>query len=718
MHPMATDNENVPELEEQVRKLMKRMEELEISEKRRIHQSHLKAGEQMRKLLCHFPIGILYYNTNLQITHFNEEILSKTKLSGEQLLNFDLTTLKDPSILPALRKALEGEEGSYEGYYQGTLHNKRVYISLRTIPIYDFGSKSGDPPWQKSGQVIGGMALLEGITDRKMVEGDLRENMMTARAFLDSTPDDAFIINRKGFMTAINQSAAKNIGRPADELIRQNIYDLISPLRSGEWKKSVEEVITSTKIVRFEEQHEERYFETIIYPFFNARGGVERIGIHTRDITEQKRSSGDLLRALKKMRELEAIINRSPVILFLWRSADDWPVEYVSDNVKQIGYTADDMMSGRVSWQDIMHPDDARKVIRELARHASEGIPEFQMDFRLLAKSGEVRWVSNRTKAIFDDKGLLTHYQGILVDITEQKIIYEALLESETRYRAVVEQQTELICRITPQAVLTFVNDACCRFFGKTHEELLGHNFMEFIYAEDRLSLEKQLASLTREHDSSSHETRVITPDGEQRWLRWNILGLFDNEGRLLEIQSVGGDITDRKKAEAEIKALSLEDDLTGVYNRRGFMALARQQLMLAHRVERDMILIFIDLDNLKEINDTFGHPEGDRALMDFASILKKTFRESDIIGRIGGDEFVVLALEVEMNGTDALIQRLKDALFIHKSKTTQPYHLSASIGCARYNPKYPKTLDKLLFMADQRMYKNKKTKRRNERLH
>ena len=701
---MATDNENMPELEEQVRKLMERMEELEISEKRRIYQSRLKAGEQMRKLPCHFPLGILYYNTNLQITHCNEQILSQTKLSREQFLHLDLTKLKDSSILPALRKALEGEEGSYEGYYQGTFYNKRVYISLRTAPIYD-----------SSGQVTGGMGLLEDITDWKMAEGALRENMVTARAFLDSTPDDAFIVNRKGYITAVNQPGAENIGRPADELIGQNIYDLISPLRSGEWKKCVEEVITSKKIVHFEEQHEERYFETIIYPFFNARGGVERIGIYTRDITEQKRSAGDLLRALKKMRELEAIINRSPVIVFLWRLADDWPVEYVSDNVKQIGYTADDLMSGRVSWQDIIHPDDVQKVIRELARHALEGIPEFQMDFRLLAKSGEVRWVSNQTKAISDDRGMLTHYQGILVDITEQKRIYEALLESESRYRAVVEQQMELICRITPQAVLTFVNDACCRFFGKTHEELLGHNFMEFIYAEDRLSVEKQLASLTRDHDSSSHETRVITPDGEQRWLRWNSLGLFDNEGRLLEIQSVGRDITDRKQAEAEIKALSLEDDLTGVYNRRGFMALARQQLMLAHRVERDMILIFIDLDNLKEINDTFGHPEGDRALKDFAFILKNTFRESDIIGRIGGDEFVVLALEVETDGTDVIILRLKDALHIHKSETTQPYHLSASIGCARYNPKYPETLDELLSMADQRMYKDKKNKRRKD---
>ena len=104
-------------------------------------------------------------------------------------------------------------------------------------------------------------------------------------------------------------------------------------------------------------------------------------------------------------------------------------------------------------------------------------------------------------------------------------------------------------------------------------------------------------------------------------------------------------DITDRKWAEEALRTLSIKDDLTGLYNRRGFFALAEQGLKTAQRMGTEMLLIYGDLDNLKEINDTFGHKEGDQALMDISQILKETFRESDIIARIGGDEFVMLAM-------------------------------------------------------------------------
>jgi PleD family two-component response regulator len=116
----------------------------------------------------------------------------------------------------------------------------------------------------------------------------------------------------------------------------------------------------------------------------------------------------------------------------------------------------------------------------------------------------------------------------------------------------------------------------------------------------------------------------------------------------------------ERHRMQEQIRSLSLVDELTGLYNRRGFLTLASQQLKLAHRLKKRMLLVFADLDGMKRINDTLGHQEGDKALIEIAKILKETFRESDIIARLGGDEFVVLTLEKSVSSDDAITKRLQ----------------------------------------------------------
>ena len=169
--------------------------------------------------------------------------------------------------------------------------------------------------------------------------------------------------------------------------------------------------------------------------------------------------------------------------------------------------------------------------------------------------------------------------------------------------------------------------------------------------------------------------------------------------------------IDQRKKAEASLRTLSLKDDLTGLYNRRGFFILAEQGLKTAQRMGKEMLLIFGDLDNLKGINDTFGHKEGDQALADTAKVLKETFRESDIVARIGGDEFVVLAMNNLENSAEKLVNRFKQVLKDHHFKTKHPHKISMSLGIARFDPQNPCSTDALLAQADRFMYENKQRK-------
>jgi diguanylate cyclase (GGDEF)-like protein len=167
--------------------------------------------------------------------------------------------------------------------------------------------------------------------------------------------------------------------------------------------------------------------------------------------------------------------------------------------------------------------------------------------------------------------------------------------------------------------------------------------------------------------------------------------------------------LQDGQRVLEELRALSLSDELTGLYNRRGFFILAEQQIKIAARTRRGMLLVSADLDGLKEINDRFGHHEGDRALVDAAQILRQSFRESDILSRIGGDEFVVLITEKPEINPDVLFRRLKENLKVYNRRVKRPYPVYISMGVATFIPQNPVSLNELLVQADKSMYRNKK---------
>lgn len=163
---------------------------------------------------------------------------------------------------------------------------------------------------------------------------------------------------------------------------------------------------------------------------------------------------------------------------------------------------------------------------------------------------------------------------------------------------------------------------------------------------------------------------------------------------------------------ERELRQLALTDDLTCLYNRRGFFAAATQQMKLAQRNRRGVLLFFFDLDNLKDINDSFGHREGDRALVRTADALEEVFRDSDILARLGGDEFAALAFDASARNEHSILHRLEKS--VHDANRDEPrYILSVSTGTARYDPAGGGSLADLIAEADRAMYGKKKNKQR-----
>ncbi len=165
-------------------------------------------------------------------------------------------------------------------------------------------------------------------------------------------------------------------------------------------------------------------------------------------------------------------------------------------------------------------------------------------------------------------------------------------------------------------------------------------------------------------------------------------------------------------KLKERLMKMSVTDELTGLHNRRGFFTLAEQQLKLANRQHSKMYMLYADLDNLKSINDAHGHHEGDKALHETAGLLKNTFRNSDIVARIGGDEFVVIPIGTTEEGAKIATSRFYKNLETHNAEKKSDYALSISVGIACYDPENPSSVDDLLKQADKLMYEQKRQKK------
>lgn len=165
----------------------------------------------------------------------------------------------------------------------------------------------------------------------------------------------------------------------------------------------------------------------------------------------------------------------------------------------------------------------------------------------------------------------------------------------------------------------------------------------------------------------------------------------------------------ERHRLKATLQALALTDELTELSNRRGFLTLARQQIKVAQRQGRSLLLLSIDMDGLKQINDSYGHEAGDNALIQTAVILRQTFRDADVIGRLGGDEFSILMLDADQESAPRLVARLQQNLAAHNAQTKDPYNLSITVGLAVFDPATDSSLPELMSQADQALYADKR---------
>jgi len=328
-------------------------------------------------------------------------------------------------------------------------------------------------------------------------------------------------------------------------------------------------------------------------------------------------------------------------------------------------------------------------------------------------KSGRRIYADVSTSPIMDPDGSIRQVVHVTRDVTERKRAGEALRKSEVRYKNFIDSSLDGIFHVNAKGFFTAMNQSGARIFGyETPEEMIGRNALE--YWRDPKEREAYRAELAAKKTVSAYPMKAKKKNGEPIELESSSRIIEDESGNFIGIEGILRDVTERKHMEEDLRSMSLRDELTGLYNRRGFVTLAAQELKMADRLKRGIFIVYADLDGLKVINDTLGHEEGDEALKETAVILKETFRNSDIIGRIGGDEFVIIPIGTAGDNIDVVTARLQNKIDIQNGKMNRNYKLSLSVGVSYYDPEYPGTIDELLAMADSLMYEQKKDRRRS----
>jgi len=279
---------------------------------------------------------------------------------------------------------------------------------------------------------------------------------------------------------------------------------------------------------------------------------------------------------------------------------------------------------------------------------------------------------------------------------------------AQSAYRALVEAMNEGAAILQNEGVLLYCNCRLAEMLREPLETVTGKSLYRFALPAEQEMLKTLIGK--RKVQACAEEITFCCQDGTALPVRLSVSPVKIN-GKV-NICAVITDLTEHKRIEAQLRTLSLVDDLTGLLNRRGFLTLAQQQLKLARRQQGKQLLVFIDLDGLKTVNDELGHAEGDHALIDAADILKSTFRESDIVARLGGDEFAILAtVDCEANSS-RVIMRLQRRLASYNSQGHRPYRLSMSVGMVFYDPENPIVIEDLLVRGDAAMYEQKRAKR------
>ncbi len=420
-----------------------------------------------------------------------------------------------------------------------------------------WGETNRIPLHDDSGKVVGILGTMEDISGRKKAEDALKRANERVTTVLDSLNSAVYVSDMQTYkILFVNKYTQKNFGKNdvVGKICWQTIHINIGqkgPCSFCTNKKLITKNGQATDVYNweFQDRANSRWFHIQDRAIPWDDGRLVRLSVLT-DITARKR-------ALEALREreihLNAIFDNAAAGIVL----ADINGYFHHCNTKWLnmtGYSAEEMIN--FTYLDITHPDDIDISKRHYEPLTVNAIDSYHIEKRFLRKDASFFWADVSMTVIRNHKGLFKSVIGVIVDITERKQAEDNLRASEARYRAVVEDQSELICRFLPDTTLTFVNDAYCRYFGVQREKILGQSFLELLPEEVHEIVLDNLQLLNNTNKSTVvYEYSFTDEDNNLCWQQRSDRAICDDTGQIIELQSVETDITQRKLAETKLQA-------------------------------------------------------------------------------------------------------------------------------------------------------------------
>jgi diguanylate cyclase (GGDEF)-like protein/PAS domain S-box-containing protein len=435
------------------------------------------------------------------------------------------------------------------------------------------------------------------------------------------------------------------------------------------------------------------------------------------DVTARVRAVDEVVEGELRYRRL---VEQIHAVTYIAEWAPGMPLRYVSPQIEALlGFPPEAWIADPELRTGRLHPADRERVLAG-ARRAFEAEEPFDAEYRMVAADGSLLWLWERATIVRDHDGGPSCCQGVLVDVTERKTAEarlqdaeSALREERDRAHTVLEVAGAMLLVLDRDGRVVLLNQHGRDVLEDPDGELVGADWFEVVVPPEAREVRRREFQATIEGGRSElppFENDVLTRSGERRRVAWQNTLLRDAAGHVVASLSSGQDITERLRAEEEIRRLAFFDPLTGLANRAQLEARLRSAVARARRRRRAVALLFVDLDNFKLVNDSLGHAAGDRLLRRIAGRLRGVEGQDGMLARHGGDEFLVL-LDDLGEDAEAAARGVAEDVAVRLAKPFQvagaEFHVEASVGISLF-PGDADGADALMQHADAAMYQSK----------
>jgi len=385
----------------------------------------------------------------------------------------------------------------------------------------------------------------------------------------------------------------------------------------------------------------------------------------------------------------------------------NWSDGYIAPRWNEmLGYSANKSIENIFDeWKDRVHPDDYNEISEEIRKNNDGETDYYESIHRERHKDGHWVWIHSRGKTIFDENGIAIRMIGTFTDITVKKE-----LENELKiYKKIVESTKNHMSYIDTNYIYKAVNPMYLVAHQKTKEEIVSHTVSELFTEEIFYNLLKEKLDLCFAGEEVHYSSWFEVASGNA-YMEVSYIPHKNSKNEVIGIVISSNDITKLHTTGKELKRLANIDPLTKLYNRRYLFDMTKEVISLAKREQTKVSMLMIDIDKFKKVNDTYGHAIGDEVIKCLASLLLKHTRESDIVARIGGEEFIVLLPNTSKDSAYKFANKLrelieKEKVFIDENKSIL---FTVSIGISEIDIENEKEIEEALLRVDNALYEAK----------